>query len=57
MEQLDMNYYKDELEQAIRNLQAARNEIQFLQQENDKLVEELKKFRQGKIKCIEIYYE
>lgn len=66
MEQLDVNYYKDELEQAIRNLKAARDEIQFLQQENDKLIEELKQFKksgriviesQDKIKNIEIYYE
>lgn len=66
MEQLDINYYKTELEQAIRNLKAARDEIQFLQQENDKLVEELKQTKkngrivietQDKIKNIEIYYE
>lgn len=66
MEQLDINYYKNELEQAIRNLKAARDEIQFLQQENDKLVEELKQTKksgriviesQYKIKNIEIYYE
>lgn len=66
MEQLDINYYKNELEQAIRNLKAARDEIQFLQQENDKLVEELKQTKksgriviesQDKIKNIEIYYE
>lgn len=66
MEQLDINYYKTELEQAIRNLKAARDEIQFLLEENDKLVEELKQTKksgriviesQDKIKNIEIYYE
>lgn len=66
MEQLDINYYKNELEQAIRNLKAARDEIQFLQQENDKLIEELKQAKttncividtKHKIKNIEIYYE
>ena len=40
---LDMEYYKAELERTIRDLQAARNEIEYLQKENAELVDELNK--------------
>ena len=42
---LGADYYKEELERAIRDLHAARNEIEYLNKENNDLIQEVGQLR------------
>lgn len=63
---LDIDYYRKELETAIRDLHAARNEIEYLQKECNDLREEIDKIShedeiiittKHPIENIEIYFK